>query len=193
MKLQKDERAKAFIFDLDGTLIDSMEAHFQSWQKVAKKYSFKFSKDFFLETAGMPSSKIANKINSLFSLSIDPNILSNEKQSMYLESLDKIEPIEPVAAIAKKYFGLIPMSVGTGTSKNVAIKTLEMAGLKKYFDIIVAADNVTHHKPHPETFLVCASLMGVEPTVCQVFEDGELGLVAAREAKMIATDIRNFV
>jgi HAD superfamily hydrolase (TIGR01509 family) len=62
-----------------------------------------------------------------------------------------------------------------------------------YFDILVSADDVEHHKPAPDTFLKCAELMGVEPARCQVFEDGEQGLEAARRAGMIPTDVRPYL
>ncbi len=60
-------------------------------------------------------------------------------------------------------------------------------------DAIVSADDVTRHKPEPQTFLECARLMGVEPQFCQVFEDGVLGIEAAKKAGMMVTDVRQFI
>ena len=71
-------------------------------------------------------------------------------------------------------------------------KTLEIIGIREYFDIIVTANDVKNHKPHPETFLRCAELMKVDPSECEVFEDGDLGIEAARRAGMIATDVRTW-
>ncbi len=84
------------------------------------------------------------------------------------------------------------MSVGTGGYRRLAQKSLEILELDKYFDILVSADDVTHPKPHPETFLKCAGLMKVEPQFCQVFEDGEPGIKAAEAAGMIPTLITDF-
>ena len=64
--------------------------------------------------------------------------------------------------------------------------------IREYFDIIVTANDVKNHKPHPETFLRCAELMKVHPSECEVFEDGDLGIEAARRAGMIATDVRTW-
>ena len=102
-------------------------------------------------------------------------------------------PIEPVIALVQKYYGKIPMSVGTGGHREAVEKTLEIIGLRKYFDILVTANDVTKFKPHPETFLRCAELMNVAPADCEVFEDGDLGIEAARRAGMIATDVRGVV
>ena len=82
------------------------------------------------------------------------------------------------------------MSVGTGADAYRARLMLESTGLIGLFDHIVSAEDVVNHKPHPDTFLRCAELMGVEPSECQVFEDGDPGLEAARRAGMVATDVR---
>jgi HAD superfamily hydrolase (TIGR01509 family) len=68
-----------------------------------------------------------------------------------------------------------------------------MIGFDGFFDTIVSADDVANHKPFPDTFLRCAEIMGVEPQFCQVFEDGEMGLLAAERAGMIVTDIRPYL
>jgi len=65
-----------------------------------------------------------------------------------------------------------------------------MTGLDKYFEIVVTANDVENYKPHPETFLKCAELMKIEPRYIEVFEDGELGIQAARQAGMTVTDVR---
>jgi len=85
------------------------------------------------------------------------------------------------------------MSIGTGGKKDIAKLTLKMLGFDKYFDIIVSAEDVEHHKPYPDTFLKCAELMNVPPEFCQVFEDGEMGLIAAERAGMIVTDVRPYL
>ena len=87
----------------------------------------------------------------------------------------------------------IPMAVGTGAGRTSAMLQLKELGIDQLFDFVVTADDVTKHKPEPETFLKCAELMGIEPQYCQVFEDGELGMQAAISAGMLLTDVRPFV
>jgi HAD superfamily hydrolase (TIGR01509 family) len=84
------------------------------------------------------------------------------------------------------------MAVGTGGYKRLAWKSLEILGLDKYFEILVSSEDVTHPKPHPETFLKCAELLGVEPEFCQVFEDGDLGIQAANAAGMMSTLVTEY-
>lgn len=65
------------------------------------------------------------------------------------------------------------MSVGTGSESAIAEALLAHLGLRRYFDAVVAADHVQHHKPAPDTFLLCAERMGVVPARCVVFEDAD--------------------
>lgn len=84
------------------------------------------------------------------------------------------------------------MSVGTGGLRRLALKTLEIVGLKDYFEVLVCSEDVVNHKPHPDTFLRCAELMGAKPKDCEVFEDGILGIQAAETAGMMVTDVRDY-
>ena len=84
------------------------------------------------------------------------------------------------------------MAVGTGGHREAVERTLEITALRKYFTIIVTANDVESFKPHPETFLRCAGLMNVEPSLIEVFEDGELGIEAAIKAGMHVTDVRSW-
>jgi beta-phosphoglucomutase-like phosphatase (HAD superfamily) len=97
-----------------------------------------------------------------------------------------------VTDLVRKYHGIIPMAVGTGGMRRLAFKTLEIIGLKSYFDVLVASEDVQNYKPHPETFLKCAELMGVNPVDCEVFEDGILGMKAAETAGMMVVDVTNY-
>jgi len=94
--------------------------------------------------------------------------------------------------LVKKYHGKMPMAVGTGGYHRLAWKTMEILGLDKYFDVLVSSNDVSHPKPHPETFLKCAELMGVDPAVCEVFEDANLGIQAAKSGGMMATLVTDY-
>jgi HAD superfamily hydrolase (TIGR01509 family) len=82
------------------------------------------------------------------------------------------------------------MAVATGATRAICIRTLEAIGLRHYFQAIVTADDVVHGKPAPDIFLEAARQIGVNPKECCAFEDAEMGLRAARDAGMIAIDIR---
>lgn len=184
---------KGLIFDVDGTLADTMPTHFKTWQQLAKTYGFSFPEELFLKWAGISTSKIITLINQAQGLRLDPEKLAKIKNQAYLKLVSQLELIKPVFEIVTRYHGELPMALGTGECREVAIVNIKAAGLDRYFDIIVTSDDVTHNKPDPETFLKCARLMNVPPEACQVFEDGEMGLEAARRAGMIATDVKPYL
>lgn len=186
--------AKALIFDLDGTLADTMPYHFQAWQKACKRFGIVMDSEFLQNQTGAPGWIIAEAVieqNGMQGKVTAEDIMQVKLDEFYTIQ-HHITPIEPVAALVHKYHGVLPMSVGTGGHREAVEKTLEITGLRKYFDIIVTANDVTRHKPHPETFLLCATMMGIEPMYCEVFEDGDKGIEAARRAGMIATDVRSW-
>jgi beta-phosphoglucomutase family hydrolase len=189
MELDIDPRVKGLIFDLDGTIADTMPIHYIAWKNAAARYGIDFTVELFAQLAGVPLYPTVEKLNKLFGKNIDPKEMGDAKELEYEQNMDKIEPIEPVIALIRKYHGKLPMSVGTGGLTRIAWKTLEIVDVDKYIDIVVSSEDVIHYKPHPETFLRCAELMGVEPSACQVFEDGMLGIQAAKDAGMMVTDV----
>jgi beta-phosphoglucomutase family hydrolase len=183
---------KAFIFDLDGTLADTMPLHYEAWVKTAEIMNLEFSIDFLKSCAGMPSTKIIDLLNEKNNHTIDPQKFSNMKEEFFAKEMHKIKEISAVTDLVYKYHGKIPMAVGTGGKRNIAAETLQILGLDKYIPILVSADDVENHKPEPETFLKCAELMGISPENCQVFEDATLGFQAAKAAGMKVTDVTPF-
>ena len=129
-----------------------------------------------------------NKLNG--SVTIDQFL--EEKLKVFYDQQQYIKPIEPVVNIVKKYHGVLPMAVGTGGHRLAVERTLEVTSLRKYFNIIITANDIENFKPHPETFLKCADLMDVEPKYIEVFEDSDLGIEAGVKAGMIVTDVRSW-
>lgn len=185
--------ARALIFDLDGTLVDTMNMHLAAWKEVGKQYGFEYPEELFYQLAGIPTRKIVTILNAKFGLSLDVDTTAGAKEEAFLRKLHLIKPIEPVVMLAKEYDGKLPMAIGTGNTRKITELILDAIKLKNLFSVIVTADEVKHHKPHPETFLRCSEMLNVMPEYCQVFEDGEQGLEAARNAGMIATDVRPFL
>jgi beta-phosphoglucomutase-like phosphatase (HAD superfamily) len=192
MKYDIEPGVKGLIFDLDGTLADTMPAHFKSWEKACLKYGANIDAAFLRKHTGSPGWIIAAEIirDSGLNGSVTIDEIVNEKLKEFYRIQHLIKPIEPVTDIVKKYFGILPMAVGTGGHREAVERTLEITDLRKYFEIIVTANDVESYKPHPETFLKCAELMKVEPELIEVFEDSELGIEAATKAGMSATDVR---
>ena len=187
-------RVKGLIFDLDCTLIDSMPFHYYCWKVACEKFDIPMSEKFLREYTGCPAWEIAEIMVRQNHLEdkVSADELANLKMQLFHDIQCHIKPIEPVADIVKKYYGILPMAVGTGGHKSVVKDTLEITGLSKFFDIVITANDITHFKPDPETFMLCAQKMNVDPKQIEVFEDGELGLQAARTAGMIATDVNGW-
>lgn len=191
-KLDISPGTEAIIFDLDGTLADTMPVHFLAYKHILASYGIDFTPELFATMAGIPAVGTIEKINDLFGTNLDAEEVGHTKEREYEKLMHKMKPVEPVVELMKKYHGKLPMSVGTGGYHRLAWKTMEILRLDKYIDILVSSDDVTHPKPHPETFLKCAEKMGVAPEVCEVFEDGELGIQAAKSAGMKATLVTDF-
>lgn len=194
MKYDIKQGVKGLIFDLDGTLADTMPYHFKAWQIACLKYGAHIDNNFLKKHTGSPGWIIADEIIKKCGLngSVSIDSIMNEKLKEFFNLQHLIKPIEPVTDIVKKYHGILPMAVGTGGHREAVEKTLEITDLRKYFDIIVTANDVNSFKPHPETFLRCAELMNIDPSFIEVFEDAELGIEAAQNAGMIVTDVRTW-
>jgi beta-phosphoglucomutase family hydrolase len=193
MKDQIDSTAKALIFDLDGTLSDSLPVHVATWNEVGRRLGFEFDTNMIIEMTGRPTIDFARKIAADFHLKEDPFDIVEMKQEAFRKAVVNLKAVPEVFSIAVDYQGKLPMAIGTGASRRSATVQLQTLGIAHFFDAIVTANDVTRHKPEPETFLRCAELLGVEPKDCHVFEDGVLGIEAARKAGMAVTDVRPFI
>jgi len=194
MKYDIQPGVKGLIFDLDGTLADTMPYHFQGWQVACKKYSATIDTAFLRLHTGSPGWLIASEIikNCGLEGKVTVDQILNEKIDQFFRIQHNVKEIKPVTDIVRKYHGKLPMAVGTGGHRVAVERTLQITSLRQYFDIIVTANDVNNFKPHPETFLKCAEMMNIESSAIEVFEDGDLGLEAARTAGMIGTDVRSW-
>lgn len=190
MGITVHSKAKGLIFDLDGTLSDSLPVHLETWNKIGEKYGFVFDPQIIHELTGRPTIEFAKRVIDQYGVSEEPKVLVKMKQESFWDLAHLLTPINEVVSIVKGYYGKLPMAVGTGAGRRSAEIQLKALNLIQYFDAIVSADDVDKHKPEPETFQKCAKLMNIEPQFCQVFEDGDLGILAAQKANMFVTDVR---
>lgn len=182
-----------YIFDCDGTLVDTMPLHFRAWEKALQRAGLRgdLSEELFYSLGGMPTRRVAAVMAGHYGLTIDVDEVFHEKEGFFLERLGEAKVIEPVLNFARSLRGRVPMSVASGGPKNVVKKTLELMGLDAMFPIIVTPEDVTHGKPSPEMFLLAARLMGVPPEQCLVFEDATPGFEAATAAGMKYVEVKS--
>ena len=182
---------KALIFDCDGTLADTMPAHFAAWTAMLTPYGIPFPEPRFYAMGGMPTSQIIRILVADAGVVVDDIAAMVEaKERLFLQHLDALAPIVPVVAIAAAYRGNLPMAVASGGYRAVVTSTLQRIGVFDWFGALVAAEDTTRHKPEPDVFLEAARRLGVAPAACAVFEDTDLGMEAARRAGMLGIDVR---
>jgi HAD superfamily hydrolase (TIGR01509 family) len=174
------------IFDCDGTLVDSMSAHFDAWCEALALYGAGgiFKEDVFFAMGGRPTMDIVVELNDEYDLHLNPEAVAMAKREAFLKRLHTVTLIEEVADFARSLRGKVPMAIATGGSRMVIEKTLQIVGVSDWFDEVVTADDVSEGKPSPEIFLKAAKLLGIEPSKCLALEDAPAGILAAQRAGM---------
>ena len=182
----------AILFDCDGTLADTMPAHYRAWLHVTKHHGILFDEDRFYALGGRPTRDILATLANEASIEIDLDHASEMKESAFLEQVKHVKAIDPVIAALRRAHGHLPVAVVTGGYRDVCEKILLQIGIREFFDCIVASEDTNRHKPHPDPFLEAARRLGVAPEGCLVWEDSDLGIEAARQAGMSWIDVRSF-
>lgn len=180
MNYSEIKNYKGLIFDLDGTLINSMPYHALAWKQVAYEHGFDIDVNDIYAMGGSASRDIAAFYKNKGEPVGDIDEYVKRKIAIFQENIPKIEVFQRIFNELKKAKSLgIRIAIGTGTRTANATRILKEKDLFDYIDALVTADDVTRHKPNPDTFLVAAKRLELEPQDCLVFEDGQLGIKAA--------------
>ncbi len=183
-------RPAALIFDCDGTLADTMPAHFEAWVATLNRYGVDLDEDLFYAMGGWPTLKVAAHLLERSGVVMPAERIVDEKEALFAEMLGSIQPITPVIEIAAQHRGVIPMAVGSGGLKHLVVDTLRHLRIDNWFHAIVTCEDVQLHKPHPDTYLEAARRLNVDPAGCVVYEDTDPGIEAGLRAGMQVVDVR---
>ena len=181
----------ALIFDMDGTLIDTMPSHAKAWEKVGEVLGYPINPEPMYELSGSTTFVIAREIMKRAKI---PEHYFEQvvqlKREFGIEMVLANATLLPAFEIIKANVGKKPMAIGTGSHRAMVNLLDQKFNLRHYVQVIVDSDEVSHHKPAPETFLKCAEKLGVAPHLCLVFEDADLGVQAALNGNMDVFDVR---
>lgn len=190
MKLKLPEGSfKAYLFDCDGTIADSMPLHYRAWKQALGEWNCEFDEELFYAWGGMPVAEIISTLNQRYGLSMPVETVGRRKESLYFELLPELKAVPDVLEHIEAKPNGIPFAVVSGSTRESVTASLISLNLLDRFDTIVCAGDYTKSKPDPEAFLLAATRLGAVPEDCLVFEDTEMGIQAAKSAGMAAVKV----
>src|SRR3954454_8006628 len=145
---------RGFIFDLDGTLVDTMPSHFVAWTEIAQRHGFEFPEARFYALGGVPTAKIAAMLIEEAGLTLDPVAVAMEKEEVYYAALGDgagLKAIAPVLEMARRHRAEGPLAIASGSVRRLVTRSLATLGITDWFAAIVAAEDTARHKPPPPT------------------------------------------
>jgi beta-phosphoglucomutase len=177
---------KAFLFDLNGTMIDDMDYHIKAWHRIFNENGAGISLERMkAECYGKNEEVIERVLPGKFSAE-EKGRMGFEKEKQYQQEFRPYLKLLPGLQefLQKSKEQEIKMTIGTAAIMFNVDFVLDGLNIRSYFDALISADEVTKSKPDPETYLMCASLLNIEPGNCVVFEDSSKGVESAARAGM---------
>ncbi|MET8123855.1 HAD-IA family hydrolase [Micromonospora sp. NPDC005189] len=179
----------AYLFDCDGTIVDSMPLHYLAWRRALNEWGCEFPEDLFYAWGGRPTADIVVTLNEQQGLAMPVATVVERRESYYQELLPQLAAVPEVLAHIHDAHRRVPFAVVSGSTRASVTASLDTLGLLDRFDVLVCADDYTRAKPDPEAFLLAAEHLGVPPGSCLVFEDTDLGIQAATAAGMASVRV----
>jgi HAD superfamily hydrolase (TIGR01509 family) len=180
---------RAYLFDCDGTIADSMPLHYVAWKRILAEWGCDFGEQTFYAWGGMPVTKIIAALNVRDGLAMPVEEVQRRKEALYFEILRELKAVPEVLEHIELSHGHIPFAVVSGSTRESVTKSLETLGILDKFETLVCAGDYERSKPDPQPFLIAAERLGVAPEDCLVFEDTEMGIQSATAAGMASVKI----
>jgi HAD superfamily hydrolase (TIGR01509 family) len=175
---------KAYLFDCDGTIADSMPLHYAAWSRALSEWNCEFSEELFYAWGGMSVAEIIAALNQQRGLQMFADKVAMRKEQLYFDSLPQLKAVPEVLEQIEANHGRIQFAVVSGSTRESVTASLEALHILDKFDTLVCAGDYQRGKPDPEPFLIAAERLGVPPQYCLVFEDSDMGIQAAAVAGM---------
>ncbi|MGB7191523.1 MAG: HAD family phosphatase [Acidobacteriaceae bacterium] len=180
---------RAYLFDCDGTIADSMPLHYVAWKQALGEHGCDFPEDLFYRWGGMPVSEIISTLNERHGLTMPVEEVAVRKENLYYEFLPRLTAVPEVLEVIEANHGSLPFAVVSGSTRESVTASLQSLNLLDKFDALVCAGDYRLSKPHPEAFLLAAERLGIAPEKCLVFEDTAMGIEAATAAGMASVKV----
>jgi HAD superfamily hydrolase (TIGR01509 family) len=180
---------RAYLFDCDGTIADSMPLHYIAWTEALAEWNCPFDETLFYAWGGKPPVEIIATLNEMHGLHMPIETVAERKEVLYYALLPQLKPVPEVLEHIDARQGQIPFAVVSGSTRRSIVKTLTAVQLLDRFDILVGSEDYPRSKPAPDAFLVAAERVNIAPKDCLVFEDTEMGIQAAAAAGMASVRI----
>ena len=175
----------AWIFDFDGVLVNTMEAHFASYGQALAEAGVPIDRQRFFSQAGMTGREQIAWFARAAGKTIDVEAVYRRKSEIARESPAAVEPIETNIDLLRLLRAAgHPVAIASGSSRPSIVPVMRALGIES--DALVTSEDVTRGKPHPDLFLAAAEKLGARPGECIVVEDSDVGIECARNAGMMA-------
>jgi beta-phosphoglucomutase family hydrolase len=184
---------KAVIFDLDGVIVESENTHVEAEKQTLLKYGVQISTEELRRYTGTTAKLMFSELIKKYNLNTTFEEMFSEKEEIFFKLLE--EDAKPTKGVVEFLEELkkrnIRLAVGSSSNKKLIDYVLNKLNIRHLFDCVVGAEDIVHSKPNPEIFLKAAAKLGLSPAECLVIEDAELGVEAAKRARMKCVGYKN--
>jgi len=180
---------RAYLFDCDGTIADSMPLHYIAWTQAVGEWNCTFDEELFYQWGGKPVAEIVADLNVRNGCAMPVEVVAERKEGLYHELLPRLKAVPEVLEVIEAEYGRIPFAVVSGSGRVSIVKSLTALGLLDKFPVLVGAEDYKRSKPAPDAYLLAAERLGVAPADCLVFEDTAMGIASATAAGMASVRV----
>lgn len=184
---------RAVIFDLDGVIVESENAHIEAEKQTFLKYGVQISAEELHKYTGTTAKAMFTELIRKYKLNTTFEEISDQKEEIFFGLLrEDAEPTKGIITLLRKLKSeRIRLAIGSSSTKKQIKYVLNKLEIARIFDCVVGAEDIVNSKPDPEIFLKAATELDVKPSECLVVEDSKLGVEAAKRAHMKCVGYRN--